>query len=277
MPPVLAGQPIYRGRFGSAAFQSIYRGQGHSLDLAHQAGIPVAVALLPLALSPALWIRVMGLAAFALIGGLFVFDAARTRPPRSSPRLSLAFRIDVATLFLLQPLARLLGRLATYDETVHGGRTRGWIAARSVNRNRNQVVIQAETSRVELMGQLVRCFRERRLAVLASTGWEEYDCRVLTSTLVAGDVTSSTHIPGAVQVRVTARLRAAPFAGLLLLAAVAATATPVAAIIVLAATAIELIRGTWGAWFVIPSVVVQAVGVTEPGAAVGRRREPANL
>ena len=37
-------QRIYRGAFAGAAFQSVYGAGGHALDLAHQVGVPVALA-----------------------------------------------------------------------------------------------------------------------------------------------------------------------------------------------------------------------------------------
>ncbi len=266
-PPLLARQPVYRGRFGTAAFQSIYRGQDHSFDLAHQAGIPLAVALVPFLLSNVPGIRGAGLVALGLIAGLFAVDAARIRPPRTMPRLSLGFRLEVATLFVLQPVARLLGRLAYFDDASRGVQAAPWSSAGWATRKRNMVMVATQTPRVDLAAELVRHFRRRSFAVITSTGWEEHDCRVLASTLVAGDVTSTAHVPGVVQFRARSRLRAAPLAGFLVLAALAATATPIAALIVLLAVGVELARGLWCTWFVIPSLVVEAIGVTRQGAA----------
>jgi hypothetical protein len=274
-PPLLARQPIYRGRFGTAAFQSIYRGRGHNLDLAHQAGLPVSLALLPLLLSTIGAIRVVGLAGFALIACLFVIDMALTRPPLRSPRLSLGFRAEVALLFMMQPLARLMGRLANTDETARAAPASPWIVAGAVSRKRNIVMIATPASREEIMGGLVRHFREGRLRVVASTGWEEHDCRVLASALVTGDAISTSHIPGTVQIRVRTRLRTAPLAFFALLAAIAAVATPVAAVIVLVTAALELARGVWCTRSVMPAMVVRAVGVTKPGPA--HQEEPAAM
>ena len=284
LPPLLAGQPVYRGRFGSATFQSIYRGKDHNLDLAHQAGIPIAVALLPLLLGTLPWVRGAGLAALALIAGLFVIDAARTRPPRWSPRPSLRFRVEVATLCLLQPLARLLGRLANPDEKARGVRPAARTVVGEIKRSRDKVMIATDASRVELMEELVRHFRERRLVVAAPTGWEDYDCRVLASALVVGDTISSAHLPGTVQIRVKTRPRKGPLAAFAVLTVIAAAATPAAAVVVLVAAAGELARGVWCTRSVMPAAIVEAVSLgrpesthREPMATVaGRRvREPA--
>jgi hypothetical protein len=261
-PPLLARQPIYRGRFGTAAFQSIYRNQSHNLELAHQAGIPAAVALLPLLLSAIPAIRFVGLAAIALIAGLFAVDAVRTRPLRGSSRLSLRFRAEVAALFVVQPLARLLGRLASADEITRAAPATPWIAAGAVKRRRGVVMIATSGPRDEMMAGLVRQFREGHLVVVAPTGWEDHDCRVMASTLVTGDVISSSHVPGTVQIRIRTRLRIAVLAGFVVLAAIAAIATPAAAVVVLLAAAVELARGLWCTRFVLPRTILRSVGVT---------------
>jgi glycosyltransferase involved in cell wall biosynthesis len=283
-PPLLAGQPIYRGRFGTAAFQSVYRSPAHNLDIAHQAGVPIAVALLPLVLSPLGAIRVMGLAAAVLIAGLFAIDVARTRPPRWSSRLSLRFRAEVALLYLVQPLARLLGRLSSVDEVTRAAPATPWIAAGAVTRKRGMVMIATSASRDEIMAGLVRHFRDGRLTVVAPTGWEEHDCQVLASSMVAGDIVSSSHVPGTVQIRVRSRLRTAPLAAFVILAGIAAVANPAAALLFLLPAVVELGRGLWVTRSVIPRMIVKAVGVDlsdlvhkDPGPVIDpiRVREPA--
>ncbi len=265
-PPLLTGEPIYRGRFGTAAFQSIYRGRGHNLDLAHQAGVPIAVALLPLAVSPLLAIRLAGLAAMAWILGLFLVDAVLARPPRQSSRLSLRFRAEVATLFVLQPLARLAGRLASADEAWPSAHATRWIAAGAISRRGDTVLISTRAPRDEIMERLVRQFRRSHLRVIAPTGWEEYDCRTHLSAMVAGDVISSSHVPGTVQIRVRARLRTGWVAAFAIVAGVAAIATPAASLAVLAVAAVELARGVWSARVVMPRMIASAVAQSDEPA-----------
>ena len=80
-------QRIYRGPYGTAAYQSVYQGGGHFIDLVHQVGIPGAAMLLltaPLALiSP--WLGVP--AALAAVGLclLAAVDMARTQPAAPQP------------------------------------------------------------------------------------------------------------------------------------------------------------------------------------------------
>jgi hypothetical protein len=268
-PPLLTGEPIYRGRFGTAAFQSVYRSRAHGLDLAHQAGVPVAVAMLPLAVSPLGAIRVVGLAALALLAGLFVVDAVMTRPPRRGSRLNLRFRAEVAAFFVLQPLARLAGRLASVDEIAPSAASTAWIPAETVSRKRTTVIISTAARRDEIMEKLVRTLREARVRVVAPTGWEEYDCRALPSALVAGDVISSSHVLGTVQITVRPRLRTGPAVVFGLLAAIGAVAAPAASLLVLGAAAVELVRGLWTTRSVMPAMVVKAVGLARPEPAAG--------
>ncbi len=72
---------VYGGRFGTAAYQSVYRGGGFGLDIAHQLGVPVAAVLLataPLALASAS-LGLPALAGSASLAGLLAVDATRTR------------------------------------------------------------------------------------------------------------------------------------------------------------------------------------------------------
>ncbi len=46
LTPSFMWQRIYRGPYGTAAYQSVYQGGGHFVDLVHQVGIPGAVMLL---------------------------------------------------------------------------------------------------------------------------------------------------------------------------------------------------------------------------------------
>src|SRR5204863_479913 len=41
--PEVGRARIYRGAFGSASYQSVYREAGYALDVAHQMGVPLAV------------------------------------------------------------------------------------------------------------------------------------------------------------------------------------------------------------------------------------------
>ncbi|MHB2024378.1 MAG: glycosyltransferase family 2 protein, partial [Mycobacteriales bacterium] len=84
LTPTVSRRRIYRGLYGAAAYQSLYGGNGHLVDVAHQAGVPAAVAsLLLLALWP--WVPALALVPVAFAAGLLglaVYDAVAAQPPR---------------------------------------------------------------------------------------------------------------------------------------------------------------------------------------------------
>src|SRR6202035_2419559 len=109
--PRFTRQRIYHGPFGAAAYQSVYRAGGYVLDLAHQVGVPLALA--SLCSAPfGLWSWSLGLprlAGRAAVVILFVLDVLRcVAPPGVHP--SRRFRAHVAMLHLLQPVVRTAGR-----------------------------------------------------------------------------------------------------------------------------------------------------------------------
>ncbi|MDP8930679.1 MAG: glycosyltransferase, partial [Actinomycetota bacterium] len=110
--PASRRQRVYRGLYGAAAYQSVYQAGGHTLDLVHQAGIPIAVALLlaaPLGLlaGPLELPALAGLLGLLLLGAV---DVAHAQPPRGLKTGRWRFRFAVALHHLLQPLVRTSGR-----------------------------------------------------------------------------------------------------------------------------------------------------------------------
>jgi O-antigen biosynthesis protein len=209
LTPSFMWQRIYRGPYGTAAYQSVYQGGGHFVDLVHQVGIPGAALLLltaPLALiSP--WLALP--AVFAAVGLclLAAVDMARTPPPRRSRTGGLRFRAQVAIHHLLQPLARFWGRNrqrngASRDLSAHQKLPEG------VRRVRGGVVVVPEDRpRSELAAALVSALRARGIRALPSSGWEDYDARLLLSPFAYGELQTSSHPEGFVQVRIRFRPR----------------------------------------------------------------------
>src|SRR5437763_12315823 len=112
-PASLARQRVYHGLYGSAAYQSAYRGGGHAPDLLHQVGVPTAVLVLltaPLAFVH-LAMGVPAALAAVLLVTLGVIDVRRARPPRRYSGSRVSFGAGVAVLEFLQPLVRLWGRV----------------------------------------------------------------------------------------------------------------------------------------------------------------------
>jgi hypothetical protein len=244
LTPSFMWQRIYRGAYGTAAYQSVYQGGGDYLDLVHQVGIPIAVMLLltaPLGLiSP--WLAVP--AAVALLGlvVLGLIDMARTQPPRRAHKGGLRFRARVAAHHLLQPLVRFWAR----NRHRNGAR-------RDLNGHQplpdtvrslpgGIVVVPEDRPRSELAAGLVSALRARGVRALPTSGWEDYDARLLLSTFMYGELQTSSHPEGFVQVRVRTRPRLRRLTGIVALTLAAAWFDPLLGLLVLV-PALSLVKG----------------------------------
>ena len=245
-PAPLRSQRVYRGPYGSAAYQSVYRGGGHTLDLLHQAGVPVAaVALLtaPLALIHAV-LAIPALLAAALLVGLFGVDVTRFRAPlRGRGGSRLGFRLTVATLHLLQPLVRSWGRLRSASSARRELSPPVRLPSPARRIRRGSWLIAGDRPRADLAADLISAMRRRGARVVAATGWEDCDARLVGSTLLTADVLSSAHPVGSVQVRLRFRPRRVRIAALMALTAAAAMVAPVGAGLLGAVVLVEVVRG----------------------------------
>ena len=244
------GRPrIYRGPFGAAEYQSIYRGTGDGLAVAHQAGIPLALGLIAvcgtLALASGIWAAgaAAGLAFLGVIGGV---DAVRARPPHGLQRGRLRFRYSVAAHSVLQPLARTWGRLT------------GMTARRSlpspatlpgpVRRVGSVVVLPEDGRRPDLAAGVITALRQAGFRVVIPTGWEAFDARLNLAALVYGELLTSSHPPGSVQVRVRPRVRR--WRVMLAAAATVVVALQVSLVVtaaIVVVVALDSARGVWRA------------------------------
>ncbi|HWC11450.1 MAG TPA: glycosyltransferase [Acidimicrobiales bacterium] len=240
---------IYRGLYGAAAYQSIYRAGGHGIDLAHQVGIPVAFALVltaPLAaLHPALGLG----AAVALVWllGLAVVDVVGARPPRTLRRGCLRFRASVAVHHLLQPLVRTWGRRRAWALARRHLPAVAPLPRQAAMAPGGAVLLPEDRPRAELAAAIVGAARHEGFRVMAPTGWEAHDARLLLSTFVAGDLLTSSHPPGTIQVSVRPALRVARTTAAVLALAVLAGLAPSAAALGLLGLGADLARGWWRA------------------------------
>jgi glycosyltransferase involved in cell wall biosynthesis len=209
LTPSLASQRIYRGVYGAAAYQSVYHAGGHLLDLLHQVGVPVAALLLltaPLALlSPLLAlpaaVAVAALSAFAAV------DMKRIDLPRGRAEGRLRFRAKVAVHHLLQPLVRWWAR-RRHRQVAHRDLKFGQTLPVAVRRIRGGVVVVPEDRpRSELAAALVDALRRRGVRAISPSGWEDYDARLLLSPLLHGELQTSSHPEGFVQIRIRSRPR----------------------------------------------------------------------
>jgi hypothetical protein len=177
------------------------------------------------------WLALPAALAAAFVAVLGAVDMARTQPPRRSRMGGLRFRARVAVHHLLQPLVRFWGRNRHRNGASRdlGGHQRLPEGIRRVSGG--IVVVPDDRPRSELAAALVSALRARGIRALPSSGWEDYDARLLLSPVAYGELQTSSHPEGFVQVRIRfrPRLRAVGIAGA---AAVAALViTPVLALV----------------------------------------------
>ena len=245
--PALSRQRVYRGQYGTAAYQSVYRGGGHALDLAHQVGVPALTAgvlTAPLGLlTPALFLP----AVLAVLGLLVLgcTDFVRADPPRTCTGRRLRFRAGVALLHLLQPLVRTWGRArhrtAARRDCPPGPPLPGPLTAV----DRATLVTPSPGERAEVTAAAVAVLQRSGFRVAPGNGWTDFDARLRSGPFAIGDLISSGHVEGWVQLRVRRRLRWRATAAILVLAGVLAVLSPLVAAVVLAVGLGEMARGLW--------------------------------
>jgi O-antigen biosynthesis protein len=246
LTPTVARQRIYRGMYGAAAYQSVYQGGGFVMDLVHQVGVPAAIILLLTAplLATSLWLGIPAACAAAFLVGLMLLDMIRTMPPRSLRKGRLRFRLGVAVHHVLQPLVRTWGRSRSRN-LAHRHLPPCDPLPEAVGAGHNGVILMREDRpRSELAAALVSRLRHAKLKVLPSSGWDDYDARIVRSTFVFGDLQTSSHPTGYVQIRVRRRLRKGRLSVAAAVTLVALTlGGPVLAGAVAALTILETARG----------------------------------
>jgi O-antigen biosynthesis protein len=244
-PASLTRQRVYHGLFGSAAYQSVYRGGGHALDLLHQVGVPLAVLGLlsaPLALlSTALLLPAVVAAVLLLVlGGV---DMAGARPPARLERGRYRFRAGVALLHLLQPVVRLWGRVRHREPARRKISADVVLPGPAVPAPGGVLLLPADRPRPALAAEIINELRRRKVRVLPPTEWAGHDAAFVASTLVLGELVTSSHPEGCVQLRVRRRFRALPAALYAIVAVAAGVVLPWAGAAVVAVAAEEVVRG----------------------------------
>ena len=249
-------------KYGAAAFQSVYRGGGHLLDVVHQLGVPVATAAL-LTAPAALLHPVLGLPALAAVFALLALvaiDAGHARPPRGTPARRVRFRLGVAGLCVVQPLVRSWGRVRQ-GELAHRDLPPQPALPALVRGVSNGVSVLAhDRPRAEIAAGIVDALRRERLRVLPATGWEDHDGEVIASSLVRGKLVTSAHPVGCVQIRVRRRFLRFRLAVTALAAMMLTVLSPPVGFAVAAVACLELTRGVWRSGPMIHRVIAASAG-----------------
>ena len=253
-------QRVYRGIYGTAAYQSVYERTNHGIDVAHQAGVPIAAATLasaPLAAAHPL-LGVPALVALGFLIFLLGFDMARVSPPRTVESRRLRFRQAVAVHHLLQPLVRWsgrrsIGRVATRDLPAPVA-----LAGPASRTPPGAVLVGEDRPRAEVTAAAVDHLRRAGMRVEISTGWDDHDARLVLGPFLCGRLVSSSHPVGSVQFRVRLRPRPARLALAAGLVVALAALLPVAAPVAAVAAGVELGREILVALWLVPSRIAGA-------------------
>jgi hypothetical protein len=189
----------------------------------------------------------LGLTLLVVLGWI---DARRAVPPSRMRRGRLRFRLGVAMHHLAQPLARSWGRRRHRTTARRDLEIPTTLAAPLTVPARGVSMVPADRPRTEMVSAIVAALRVRGMTVCTSTGWEEYDARLVGSFTVDGELVSSAFPEGAVQFRVDPVVRSVRVAALVAVAAALAVVVPFVGAIVLVALVADLVRGWWrtGPW-----------------------------
>jgi len=239
-------EQIYRGLYGAAPYQSVYRSGGDFRDFAHQLGVPVALAGVLLAPTALIFrdLLLIPLLGAAFLVGLGASDFSRINVPPYARPYSVKFRLNLTLLNLLQPVARAWGRARNRSLA-----RRKAIAAPALgpiqSLGRGVFLMQEKRPRPELAENVVQLLRKAGMRVVPPTGWEAYDALVLASLLIGAEVITSAHPPGWLQLKVRRYVRWK-------MALVAGGAIIVAALmdprLALALGIVTLVNAGWGIW-----------------------------
>ncbi|MBW3613983.1 MAG: glycosyltransferase [Actinobacteria bacterium] len=246
-------QRIYRGQFGVAAYQSVYRSGGHGLDLAHQVGVPaaaIALAAGPVALfEPRLAsVAALALAFLAVLGAV---DVARARPPHSLRTGRMRFRLSVAAHHLLQPLVRWWSRHRSVASALRQLPVAVTLDGPATRQPGGSLRLPEAIPRAEIVVAILAALRRHGIRAVPASEWDDHDARIRGSWLVEGRLISSSHPVGWVQVDVRRRVMLRRLGVAL---AVVATAAALAAPLAGALGALALAQLAVGWWRTGPLV-----------------------
>jgi hypothetical protein len=107
----------------------------------------------------------------------------------------------------LQPIVRLWGRWRHRNAARRSLESNGNLPPAVRQAERGVVVVPEDRPRSELAATLVEALRCRGIRAMTPSGWEDYDARLLLSGLVYGELQTSSHPEGFVQVRIRPRPR----------------------------------------------------------------------
>ena len=187
-PSLAPPADLPRAVYGTAAYQSVYRGGGHLLDLVHQVGVPVAALLVADGAAGVAVARGLRLPAAGRSCGFLValagIDMARARAPASAAAREAAVPSAGRRSPPAPATGPVAGRAAATDMRPAAVSTQrppcpARCSASRAGWSSSPRIARAQSSRPALISVL-RC---RGIRTSIPSGWEDYDARLLLSPL----------------------------------------------------------------------------------------------
>ena len=107
------------------------------------------------------------------------------------------------------------------------------------------ILLPLAGSRADAAASAVECLRADGLHTIIGSGFEDFDARILGSRLVAGDLITSAHPEGSLQLRVRPRLRTWWYTMVAVVAVALAAFSPILMAVVLILAALDAAIGLW--------------------------------
>jgi glycosyltransferase involved in cell wall biosynthesis len=255
LSPLVGRSRVYRGAFGAAAYQSAHRSDGYLIELAHQVGLPISALLVPTtavaAVSPVLGLPGALAAAFCI--ALFLVDLVRA--PDGPGQL---FQFRLALHQFLQPLVRAWARALHQRGARRTMQAGPELPAQLRRLPRGVLLLSEDRPRAALAAAVVQAVRRVGVRAVPASGWDDHDGRLYLSPLVRGELQTSSHPVGYVQVRVRCRPRLLPLLAVFLCAIAAALVSPELALLVGAAAVVAAGAGLARGRTVLQRVIREA-------------------
>jgi hypothetical protein len=196
-------------------------------------------------LLPALFLpAVLALLGLLVLAGL---DVVRADPPRACDTGRWRFRVRVALLHLLQPLVRTWGRARHRTAARRDGPAAPSLPGPVTVVDGDILMTPFGGERAEVTAAAVAVLQRAGYRVAPGTGWEDFDARIHPGPFVVGELLTTGHIHGWVQLRVRRRPRWPAITAFSLLACLMATVSLLMAALLLAVGLGEALRELWWA------------------------------
>jgi hypothetical protein len=138
------------------------------------------------------------------------------------------------------------------------------------------LLLPEDRPRAQLAADVVGNLRRAGFAAAVPSGWEDHDATLVGSWLMLGELVSSSHPVGCVQLRVRRRLRRRRIAAVASVTTLGALITPWAAVVAVVGVAVDLVRGWQRTGHDVRFVVEEATSSSWPPGGTDDESDRAN-